>query len=429
MAKDKKTKLLEELIKNPQDAEKRADELTKVGLDAAKAGGQAKAAKLIVDDPDAADQSAAFGRLDYPVKLALLNVLSLEGAGAFLARLQREEKDKGVSKAIGAAIHGVRAQGQNVADMRDRKGVRFDFAAEGIPDSYLSALDTEGNRLVLLAKLTPQGRLNVFHVVVGDTQGLSNFEGLALTRSAYKRFVGMAEAQMGVPLAPVNGEYASWLISEAARIGTKNGMPTPAAYGEARTMIEPPSSEPEHPIGRLLDKKEVESASGELVAKSADLHQFAECAFWIPDEDTLEKLSEKVKEADESKVAVSESQKADLRLRAAREIAIAYFDDEKRTLWDRRLKETAYVLAATGRPDEAKLAWATAMAVGKKGSDVAKIPFATELVEKIVKHAGKFDSHAGHDHAPGEHGAGGAGVSNEMRSAMASEGSSGIVKP
>ena len=82
MAKDKKTKLLEELIKNPQDAEKRADELTKVGLDAAKAGGQAKAAKLIVDDPDAADQSAAFGRLDYPVKLALLNVLSLEGAGA-----------------------------------------------------------------------------------------------------------------------------------------------------------------------------------------------------------------------------------------------------------------------------------------------------------------------------------------------------------
>lgn len=427
MAKDKKTKLLEELIRKPEEAEKREAELTKLGLDAPKFSAQVKAAKIISDDPDAADQTAAFGRLDYQVKLALLNVLSQEGAGAFLARLQREEKDKGVSKAIGAAIHGVRAQGQNVADMRERKAVKFDFAAEGIPDSYLSALDTEGNRLVLLAKLTAQGRLNVFHVVVGDTQGLSNFEGLALTRSAYKRFVGMAEAQMGVPLAPVNGEYASWLISEAARTGTKNGMPTPPAYADARAMIEPPATEPTHPLEGLLDKKEVEKSSGDLIAKSADLHQFAECAFWIPDEETLEKLSEKVKEADESKVAVSESQKADLRLRAAREIAVSYFDDEKRQLWDRRLTETAYVLAATGRPEEAKLAWATAIVLGKKGSDVTKIPFATELVEKIVKHAGKFDPHAGHDHAPGEHGA--PGVSDEMRSAMASEGGSGLVKP
>ena len=42
--------------------------------------------------------------------------------------------------------------------------------------SYVSPLDTEGNRLVLLARVTPQGRLNVFHVVVGDLTGLSNFE-------------------------------------------------------------------------------------------------------------------------------------------------------------------------------------------------------------------------------------------------------------
>ena len=267
---------------------------------------------------------------------------------------------------------------------------------------------------MLLARLTAQGRLNVFHVVVGDTQGMSNFEGLALTRAAYKRFVGMAEAQMGVPLARAPGDYAAWLVAEGARIARAAGLPTPPAYEQARSMIEPPATAPAHPLDALLNRKEVEAAIPELVAKSAELHTWAECAFWVPDEATLETMTERVREADESKVAVNEKQKMDLRMAAARKIAVEYFDDAKRKLWEGRLKETAYVLAVTERLDDAKLAWATGLALGKPGSDITKIPFATELVEKIVKHSGA-DPHAGHDHAPGDHG--GPAMSAAMRQA------------
>lgn len=412
MAKDKKTRLLEELIKSPETAGARADEAKKLGLDPAKTESSVKAAKSILDDPDAADQNVKFAGLEYPVKLALLNLLSQEGAGAFLARLQRDEKDKGVSKAIGAAIHAVRAQGQNVADMRDRKAVKFEIDTTP-PDSYVSPIDTEGNRLVLLARLTAQGRMNVFHVVAGDTQGLSNFEGLALTRATYKRFVRMAEAQMNVPLASVTSDYAAWLVAEAARVSTAAGLPTPSAYEEAKTMIEPPVTAPEHPLHAVLDRKEVEKEADSLVAKSDVLHRLAECAFWVPDESALEKLAERVKEADESKVAVGEDQKRDLRLSAARKTVKEYFEDpSKRAVWTHRLKETAYLLATTERPEEAKIAWATSMALERKDADVEKIPFATELTEKIVRHAGPggFDAQQVH-----EHGLGAGGITPEMR--------------
>lgn len=402
MAKDKKTRLLEDLIKTPSDASSKHDELRKFGLDAAQIGASAKAAKVIVDDPDGADRPKEFAALAFPVKLVLLDVLAEEGAGAFLARLQRDETDKVISKAIARAIHGVRAQGQKVADMREKKTIKFDFASEDVPDSYLSALDTEGNRLVLLARVTPAGRLNIFHVVVGDTLGLQNFEGMALTRAAYRKFIGMAESQMGARLAPAPSDYAAWMIMDAAKRSVVAGLPTPPAYEQARSMIEAPESEPVHPLEKLLDRKEIEKSLDALVAKSGELHTFPECAFWVPDEAALEKLSERVKETEESKVAVSDKQKQELRDTAASKTLLEYFDDAKRTLWEGRLRETAYVLAATGRVDDAKLAWGAGIAVGKKGSDVQKIPFARELVFKILRAAHVHDEHEGHDHGPSD---------------------------
>lgn len=394
MAKDKKTKLLEDLIKNPSG---NADELKKLGLDSAKLAPSLQSAKQILEDPDGADRPAQFATLEFPVKLALLGLLGQEGAGGFLARLQRDEKDKLVSKAIAQAIHLVRAQGVNVKDMREKKAVKFDFAAEGMPDSYLSPIDTEGNRLVLLARVSPAGRLNVFHAVCGDTQGLTNFEGLALTRASYRKFIQMAEAQMGVPLAKVGSDWAAWLISEAGRTSSKNGLPTPPAFEEAKTMIEPPVAKPPHPLEAALAG---DALGDDLVAKGADLHGLAQCAFWVPDEKTLETLSERVKEADESKIAVGEEQKRDLRLRAAKEIRESFWTKENRALWARRLEDTAHVLAVTGSKEEAKIAAASSKALDSS-KDTEQIPFATELFDKIVKHAGALQrahSHEGHVH-------------------------------
>lgn len=421
MAKEKRTKLLEELIKNPAAAESKAAELKGLGVTDPSS---LKTAKEILDDPDGADRSAQFAKLAYPLKLALLDELAKEGAANFLARLQRDEKDKGTGKAIAKAIHECRAQGVKVADLREKKSVAFDYSSDEAPVSYLSPIDTEGNRLALLARMTPLGRLNVFHAVCGDTQGLGNFEGMAMTRASYRRFLQMAEAQMQVALAPIPGDWAAWLIAEAARTATAAGLPLPAAYEQAKTMIEPPATAPQNPLRTLLDEKEVAGNAKELVAKSASLHTMPECAFWVPDEATLEALAEKTKAADESKIAVNEEQRKDSRLHAAREVAKSYWNDERRKLWAGRLEGTALVLAATGRHEDAKLAWATAMDIGKSG-EWEKIPFATELFEKIVRH-GAIDPHAGHDHAPGEHGK----VTREMREAAKDEAADGlIVKP
>ena len=421
MAKQKRTNLIEDLIKNPAAAESKAAELKGLGVTDP---GSLKSAKEILEDPDGADRSPQFAKLAYPVKLVLLDELAKEGAANFLARLQRDEKDKGTGKAIAKAIHECRAQGVKVADLREKKSVAFDYSNDEQPVSYLSPIDTEGNRLALLARMTPLGRLNVFHAVCGDTQGLGNFEGMAMTRASYRRFLQMAEAQMGVALAPIPGDWAAWLIAEAARVATAAGLPLPAAYDQAKTMIEPPAAKPTNPLLALLDEKEVAGKSKELAAKSAELHTYPECAFWVPDEPTLETLAAKTKDADESKVATSDDQRKELRLAAAREVAKGYWNDEHRKVWAQRLEGTALVLAATGRLEDAKLAWATSMEIAKKG-DWEKLPFATELFEKIVRH-GAIDPHAGHNHAPGEHGK----VTNEMRAAAKEEAAESlIVKP
>lgn len=421
MAKDKRAKLLEELLKDPASAESKAAELKTMGVDPA----SIKSGKEIIDDPDGPDRSPQFAKLAYPLKLAVLDALAEEGAANFLARLQRDEKDKGTSKAIAKAIHECRAQGVKVSDLREKKGVSFDYSNETTPDSYLSPIDTEGNRLVLLARVTPMGRLNVFHAVCGDTQGLGNFEGMAMTRASYRRFLQMAEAQMGVALAPIPGDWAAWLIAEAAKTATANGLPLPGAYEQAKTMIEPPATAPQSPLETLVDRKEVTSKQKDLVEKSAELHTYPECAFWTPDEPTLETLAEKTKAADESKVAINDEQRKDARLRAAREVAKGYWNDKTRALWAHRLEGTAIVLAATGRADDAKLAWATGLELAGK-SDWEKIPFATELFDKIIRH-GAIDPHAGHNHAPGEHGK----VTPEMRAAAKDDSPDAglIVKP
>lgn len=421
---DKRSKLLEELLKNPASAESKASELKGLGVNEP---GSLQAAKEILDDPDGADRSAQFAKLPYPVKLVLLDALASEGAANFLARLQRDEKDKGTGKAIAKAIHACRAQGLKVSDLREKKSVAFDFSSETIPDSYVSPIDPEGNRLVLLARVTSMGRLNVFHAAAGDTEGLSNFEGMGMTRAQYRQFLRMAEAQMGVGLAKVPGDWAAWLIAEAAKKSVEAGLPTPASFDPAKAIIEAPATKPADPLHAVLDEKEVASKSKELVEKSADLHKLPECAFWVPDEASLEALTEKDKEAKESKVAVNEDQRKELRLRGAREVAAKYWTKEKRALWTSRLAATAHVLAATGRADDGKLAWAAAMELDK-GTDIEKIPFAIELFEKIVRH-GLPDPHAGHDHGPGEHG----DLGDQMRAAAAgpeNEPESGlIVKP
>ncbi len=410
MAKDKKTRLLEELIQDPASASTRAEEMKRLDLDPAAIGPSAATAKRIADDPDGADRVAEFAGLPFPVKLALLERLGREGAGAFLARLQREEKDKAMAKAIARALHLVRAQGMNVTDLRDRSAVKFDFAAEGLPSSYVSGLDTEGNRLVLVAKVSPVGKLHVFHAVVGDTTGLQNFEGMALTRAAYKKFITMAEAQMQVQLAPMPTDYAAWMVAYAARVATDAGLPVPAAFEDGKAILGAPSEAPPHPIGGVLDVSGIAKETPALVAKSASLHRLPECAFWVPDEATLEKLSERVKEADASPVAANEEQRAQLRDRAGRAVLQEYLDDKNRGLWSGRLLETAYVLAATGRTEEARIAVATATALAAEKADVESIPFATELVDKIVRQAGAIDPHAGHAHAT-------SGLAAEMRAA------------
>ena len=409
---DKKSKLFEDLLKNPAGADAKASELKGFGIADPSAF---KSAKEILEDPDGADRSPQFAKLPYPIKLVLLDALAAEGAANFLARLQRDEKDKGVGKAIAKAIHGIRAQGLKVNDLREKKSVAFDFASEGVPDSYVSPIDPEGNRLVVLARVSAMGKLNVFHAACGDTEGLTNFEGMGMSRAQYRQFLRMAEAQMQVALAKVPGDWAAWLVSEAARVSTKNGLPKPASYESAVQMIEPPAAKPADPLLSVLDEKEVASKSKDLVKGSDALHKWPECAFWVPDEASLEKLVEKDKEAKESKVAINDEQRKELRLKGARDLAKGYWSDEKRKIWADRLRATAHLVATNGRTDDGKLAWATAMEL-EKGSDVEKVPFAVELFEKIVRH-GIPDPHAGHDHGPGEHDHG--GIGDQMRAAAA----------
>jgi hypothetical protein len=136
----------------------------------------------------------------------------------------------------------------------------------------------------------------------------------------------------------------------------------------------------------LVSPEEIRAQPAWL-AQAPQLFEVKEFQGWHLPPDTVQKYREEIKRAADSPIIVSpalQQERAEaLQKRTLREI----FDAEKRALYRARLEEMAYLLWQTKRPDEAKRALASALALQEEGMDPAEHPFLRGLFTRSVEMA------------------------------------------
>jgi hypothetical protein len=242
------------------------------------------------------------------------------------------------------------------------------------PPSYASSIDAYGERAVWWVRAA-KGGVEVVQAVISDVKGILAIDALALPRKGFREFVKRLPRGGMVATAEVPKEYARHLIAAAAEEGARNGFAPPPAYGDALRLLGPaPQPPPPSPADSIQLASEDETAHA-----MAGAALFADPLFmaWIPEEDALRSFALRVDEIAVSRLYIDEAQRREAFERAADDAAQAYFTQQRRARYSRRLAEMAHVLASEQRLDTARAALAVSRALLR--DDGARNPFCRAL--------------------------------------------------
>lgn len=378
----KAIKQLTAIIKDPSKMETGMEQLAKLGVELEAPEDFISKANNITEDPDAGNSIETFLTLPLSIQTATLEIVAEECAAGFLARLQRDVEEKVLSKAVAGAIHKVRSLGMTVPDLKERQQVSFEAVAEPPPETHTTAIDSDGNRVIILAAQSPKG-LSIFYCLCGDKDGLKHLEGASMPRGGYKKFVRMVESQVGTPMVPISDAYAKQVIHEAAERTKANGEVLPPSYQDSKGLLAPTGPTAECPIWETLDRGKIASEP-QLVTNSDSLFDEPEFLGWIPDKKGIKLLQKAFEELQSSKSELTDEQKFQRSEQLAEQLASQWFDQANRELFAKRLEENAYVLSRTERPQQARIATATALALQDAQNKVTDIPFAVQLFARIA---------------------------------------------
>ncbi len=103
---------------------------------------------------------------------------------------------------------------------------------------------------------------------------------------------------------------------------------------------------------------------------------------WLLEWKLLIDCYKEIYELENSSLVLTEQQKESRITDIVKKTARLFFDDNNRLLFQRRLEDTAYILWKSGKEEEAKSAFAAALAFAPGGVPAEKHPFAIKTVEK-----------------------------------------------
>lgn len=232
-----------------------------------------------------------------------------------------------------------------------------------------------GERAIFFAVPIRGGGLELFQGVVSDEFGLCQFSSIKSNRKVYRERLRALESDPDSRVMLVPWER---LQLELGRAMTLNAR-TKTEYGEeventlARLGITP--ADPDFPIPPLEEQDEANSADGEK------LHDTRELGQWLPSEQHLAALAQRVDAARSPALGLSEAEQAARTVAEARALAAEVFTPSVRLLYARRLWYAAELFDATQRPALAQAARAEARRLAHSS---APSRFAEVLFEKAI---------------------------------------------
>ncbi len=302
-----------------------------------------------------------------------------------LHRMLQISRDKKVRRIIKRSLYRLKS-----------KGIAVEEVSGGKENSVLRPLQTEsqkgfgggfdflGQRFLILVIPHLRRGWTVMHGVISDTQGLIDFSGEEMTRKRFKSFFEEIQEKNPFPLIEMEASYVGSLFFQAYQLSLEKKRTLPQDYLSLKNEIERIKKDEGSPlIYSFLQTDEI-AGDDRILQRAGELLKADVISSWRMDEEEIRPYAEEVWEAEESKIVLTQPQK-EARFQGIYQKALSeLFTRERRSLYQRRLEEMAYIYFKLGREEEAKISLAVAIDLKKPASPLQPNPFLFQLVIKSI---------------------------------------------
>jgi hypothetical protein len=318
-----------------------------------------------------------------------LSTIATPEAAALLAQIAAKTEAKALQKAARRALYRLKTMGvdtESVPPQEPRKSV-LEVPKLPVVAALTSQLDFEGNRALYLARRRPFSGLVFVSLIINDQRGVLDCNAFPVTKKDLTRIVAEIQADDRLTHVELPPTYAQQLVEESYQRNLSTGTPVPRDFQGLRDLIGTPDTPWERrPIYHIVSPEEIRGQPAWL-ALSGKLLDVKEFQGWHLPPEVVQKYREEARHTADSPIIVSPALQQErieaLQKRTLHEI----FDAETCALFRARLEEMAYLLWQTKRPDEAKRALASALALQGDGVDPAEHPFLRALFTRSVEMA------------------------------------------
>ncbi len=303
-----------------------------------------------------------------------------EAARALVAR-----GDKALTKEVKRLLHKRKAAGRETPEL-EREGEAVFHAPEPAhdePTAWLSTPDPFGGRVAWFGRGAPGRGLTIVQVVFSDTLGVLEVGDAQVGRKAWRELGERLKAGGPVMAFEVDRAWARELVALAQDRNLTTGRPIDAKAGALLATLGPRPEPAPAPPGRALVPQDAEQKSA-LASNPAPLFDEPELTAWIPAENALRALAERIDQIQHSPLVLDAAQQLGQREKAITEAAAAYWTAELRRLYATRLYDLAAAFSRSSR--EAPAMRAAAVAAQLEGdAAVEQVAFCRFLFARSFK--------------------------------------------
>jgi hypothetical protein len=301
--------------------------------------------------------------LPVPFQIAFLQIAERDEDDDLIGDLYGMSPDKDVKKEAKRILHRLRSRGLQVELPEQAAGSVLSRAvqAEEKPLAcFLSPITGAGNQMILMARYT-HGGVAVHQAELNDVEGLTQFAGGTIGRNRYRQMSQEMASDPTGQLLEISYEEARWHLAQSVERCRTAGKALPKEYleasgdlGEVQAAAASPTPAERFPADGLADRVA-------LLERAPELLELPEFGDWLPDEETIQAIDEKIKQVEASQLTINDQQRIDQVQRIIDGgVDLMLADEDKRRRYHNRLLEAAVYLDRTGQPDRAALAAAAA---------------------------------------------------------------------
>ncbi len=314
-----------------------------------------------------------------------LSTLSDTKTSQLLQRMFEVYSDKGVRKIIKRSLYRLKSKGVKVEErFFDKKGSILKPLQMEPPLGFGGGIDSFGDRYLILFLHRPGRGWRVFQGVIHEREGLVEFFSTEMTKKEMSSFLDEVRNNSPTPIVEMEASYVAFLLDEAYRLALARGRDIPQEYPPIKGEIEKVKKQYEKPLIYSLIKEEEIEGNEFLLERSKSLFNIDLFSQWRLDEEEIKPYAEEIREADQSRIILTPSQK-EARLQEIFSKALTHlFSEDKRSIYQRRMEEMAYLLYRMGKEEEAKLSFSVAIDLKKNPNLFRPNPFLYQLVTRSI---------------------------------------------